>query len=98
MMRRLICRGLVVSALLTMSTGCETLHSFLRGKDSDDGAAKKDDKDDSLKVKAVDSDTSKILDVDSDSKKSQPFFKSNRTSGGWSSEAREIEKSLGVGN
>ena len=98
MMRRLICRGLIVGALLTMSTGCETLHSFLRGKDSEDGSAKKEDKDDSSKIKAVDSETSKILDVDSDAKKSQPFFKSNRTSGGWSSEAREIEKDLGVGN
>jgi hypothetical protein len=96
MMRRLICRGLVVSSLLTFSTGCDTLHSFLRGKDNDADSAKKDEKDDSSKMKAVDADTSKILDVDSDSKKPQPFFKSNRTSGGWSSEAREIEKDLGV--
>ena len=52
MMRRLICRGLVVGALLTMSTGCETLHSFLRGKDSEDGSAKKEDKDDSSKIES----------------------------------------------
>jgi hypothetical protein len=96
MMRRLICRGLVVSALVTMSTGCDTLHPFLRGKDSEADSAKKDDKGDASKMTAVDADTSKILDVDSDSKKSQPFFKSNRTSGGWSSEAREIEKDFGI--
>jgi hypothetical protein len=96
MMRRLICRGLVVGALLTISMGCETLHSFLRGKDSEDASAKKEDKDDISKIKAVDSDTSKILDVNSDSKKSQPFFKSDRTSGCWSKEAREIEKDFGI--
>jgi hypothetical protein len=96
MMRRLICRGLVLGALATFSTGCDTLNPFLRGKDSDADSAKKDAKDDSSKMKAVDADTSKILDVDSDSKKSQPFFKSNRTSGGWSSEAREIEKDFGI--
>jgi hypothetical protein len=98
MMRRHIYRGLIVGALLTISTGCDTLHSFLRAKDSEYGSAKRDDKDDSSHLKAVDWDTSKVLDVDSDSKNSQPFFKNNRTSGGWSSEAREIEKSLGVGN
>jgi hypothetical protein len=92
MMRRHICRGLVVGVLLTLSMGCDTLHSFLRGKNSEDG------KDDSSKPKAVVTDTSKILDVDSDSKNSQPFFKNNRPSGGWSSEAREIERSLGVGS
>ncbi len=98
MMRRHICRGLVIGSLVAMSTGCEPLHSYLRGKDSEDGSARKDDKDDGSKPKEVDSDTSKILSVDSDSKKSQPFFKNNRPSGGWSSEAREIEKDLGVGN
>jgi hypothetical protein len=95
MMRRHIYRGLVVGALVTMSTGCDTLHPFLR-KNREDDSAKKDDKDDILKPKAVDSDTSKILDVESDSKKSQPFFKSNRSSGGWSSEAREIESHFGI--
>jgi hypothetical protein len=95
MMRRHICRGLVVGTLLTMSTGCDTLHSFVRGKDSEESATK-DDKDDSSKPKAVESEASKILDVNSDEKKSQPFFKSNRTSGGWSSEAREIEKDFGI--
>ena len=64
MMRRLICRGLVLGALATFSTGCDTLHPFQR-KDSDADSAKKDDKDDSSKMKAVDADTSKILGVDS---------------------------------
>jgi hypothetical protein len=76
------------------SSGCETLHSWLRPKDDED--AKKSDKDDPTKPKAVDSDTSKILGVDSDKDNQKPFFKSDRKSGGWSSEAREIEKDLGV--
>jgi hypothetical protein len=95
MKSRHICRGLVVGVLVTMLTGCEPLHSLVRGKDSTD---RKDVKDDSSTPGSVDSDGSKILDNDSDGKNSQPFFKNNRPSGGWSSEAREIERSLGVGS
>jgi hypothetical protein len=76
------------------SSGCETLHSWLRSKHDD--AAKQSDKDDPRKPKAVESDTSKIMSVDSDKDNPKPFFKSDRRSGGWSSEAREIEKDLGV--
>jgi hypothetical protein len=35
--------------------------------------------------------------VDSTEKNPQPFFQNNRRSGGWSSEARDIESHLGVG-
>lgn len=46
---------------------------------------------------AVEADTSKILAVDGDPKKPRSFFSNNRRSGGWSSEAREVESHLGVG-
>src|SRR5271155_4807590 len=98
MMRQLVCRGLILGAIFTSATGCETLHHMLRPHDNDD-AAKKDDKDDPAKPKAVESDVSKIKSVDSDDKNSEPFFKKTRPSSSWSKwspEAREIEKDLGV--
>jgi len=76
--------------------GCETLHSMLRSKKNDEEITRKADQDDPSKPKSVESDTSKIPSVDSNSKDPKPFFKSDRRSGGWSSEAREIEKDLGV--
>jgi hypothetical protein len=94
MTRRLICRVLCVSAFFALTTGCETLRSRLRG--GDDDRARTSDADDVTKPKAVESDTSKIMAVDSDSSNPKPFFKSDRRSGGWSSEAREIEKDLGA--
>jgi hypothetical protein len=74
--------------------GCETLRSRLRPGDED--RARVSDAADVTKPKAVESDTSKIMSVDSDSNNPRPFFKSDRKSGAWSSEAREIEKDLGV--
>ena len=94
MTRRPICRGLVLSMLVLGSSGCDTLHSWLRPK-QDDGA-KVAGKDDPTKPTAVEFDTNKIMSVDSDKDDPKPFFKSDRRSGGWSSEAREIEKDLGV--
>jgi len=96
MTRRFIYQGLVLSTLLIGSLGCEPHRSFFRPKDHDDEVAQKRDQDDPTKPKAVESDTSKIMSVDSDSKNPKPFFSGDRKSGGWSSEAREIEKSLGV--
>jgi hypothetical protein len=96
MTRRFIYHGLVVSALAVGSLGCDTTRSFLRPKDHDDEVAKKQDSDDASKPKAVESDTSKILSVDSDKDNQKPFFQNNRKSGGWSSEAREIERDLGA--
>jgi hypothetical protein len=87
MRRRLPLTALVSLALTFPLAGCETLRSWLRPKDDDDASSKKKD---------PDTDTSKIPAVDSDSKDPQPFFKNDRRSGGWSSEAREIEKDLGV--
>jgi hypothetical protein len=98
MMRQLICRGLILSAIVTSSTGCETLHHWLRPHDSDD-ASKKDDKDDPATPKAVESDVSKVKSVDSDDKDPQPFFQKTRPRSSWSPwspEAQQIEKDLGV--
>ena len=98
MMRQLICRGLILSAIVTSSTGCETLHHWLRPHDSDD-ASKTDEKDDPATPKAVESDVSKVKSVDSDDKDPQPFFQKSRPSSSWSKwspEAQQIEKDLGV--
>ena len=94
MTRRSMCRVLCVSAVMAGMTGCETLRSRLRPDDDDRGRVS--DADDVTRPKAVESDTSKIMGVDSDSSNPKPFFKSDRRSGAWSSEAREIEKDLGV--
>jgi hypothetical protein len=96
MMRRFICLGVAISSLVFGPVGCDTHRCFLRSKDDADEVAKKRDQDDATKVGAVESDPSKIMSVDSDSKDPKPFFNSGRRSGGWSSEAREIEKNLGV--
>jgi hypothetical protein len=91
MTRRILCRGLVSTSIVLGSMGCETTRSFLhRDKDGDVAS------DDPTKPVGVSSETSRIRSVDSDDKNSQPFFKSNRSSLGWSSEAREIERDLGV--
>ena len=98
MMRQLICRGFILSAIVNFSTGCETLHHWHRPHDSDD-ASKKDDKDDPATPKAVESDVSKVKSVDSDDKDPQPFFQKTRPSSSWSKwspEAQQIEKDLGV--
>ncbi|HKI16448.1 MAG TPA: hypothetical protein VKA15_01130 [Isosphaeraceae bacterium] len=83
-MRRFSTHALVWSALGLSLAGCEPHQSWLRQKDDDAASSDKD--------------TSKIPAVDSDSKNPQPFFKSNRLLGGWSSEARSIERDLGVNN
>jgi hypothetical protein len=94
MTRRSMCRVLCLGALGAGMTGCETLRSRLRPDDDDRARAAKED--DVTKPKAVVSDTSKIMSVVSDSSDPKPFFKSDRKSGGWSSEAREIESHLGA--
>jgi hypothetical protein len=83
-MRRFSTHALIWSALWLSLAGCETHHPWLRHKDDDMASSEKD--------------TSKIPAVDSDTKNPQPFFKNDRLLGGWSSEARAIEKDLGVSN
>ena len=90
MIRRFPWLRLVLSALCLVFTGCEPHSSWLRHNDDDDLPRRGSD------VKAVDSDASKISAVDSDSKRSRPFFDNSRPSLGWSSQAREIEKDLGI--
>jgi hypothetical protein len=87
-MRRIFTHTLIWSALGFSLAGCETHHPWLRHKDDDKVSSDKDSS----------SDTSKIPSVDSDSKNPQPFFKNSRLQGGWSSEARAIERNLGVTN
>ena len=73
-----------------VAAGCEPHRSWLRPRDDEEAQVRSYDK------KAGESDASKMLGEDSDEKKPEPFFKNNRRSGAWSSEAREIEKDLGV--
>jgi hypothetical protein len=82
-MRRFPWLGLVLGALSLLQSGCESHRSWLRPKDDND-------------AKAGASEASKIPAVDSDEKNPQPFFDNSRRSGGWSSEARSIERNLGV--
>jgi hypothetical protein len=86
MMRQLICRGLILGAVVVGSTGCETLHSMVRSNDKDDDA----------KPSVADSDAKS---GDSDDNDKKPFFNPTRSRSAWSSfspEAQSIEKDLGV--
>lgn len=97
MICQLLRRGLILGVLLSCSTGCETLHSMVRGHDKDQ--ASKEDINDPASPKAVGSDASKLNSVNSTDSDPQPFFKKTRPSSSWSSwspEARDIEKDLGV--
>jgi uncharacterized lipoprotein len=81
---------LLASSVVTIA-GCESLRQALRSS-SDDKAVKA-----TSGTTTADSDPSKIQAVDADAKNPKPFFQNNRRSGGWSSEAREIESHMGVG-
>ncbi len=87
-MRQFSTHALVWSALGFLLAGCEPHQSWLRSKDDDTADSKKDSSLDATKIPSVDSDT----------KNPQPFFKNDRLYGGWSSEARAIERDLGVNN
>jgi hypothetical protein len=97
MNRRFLALLLIMSLAAVTTAGCESLRQAIRS--SGDDHAQKSVKPTSgvADASAVESDPSKIQAVDSDTKNPQPFFKNNRPSGGWSSEAREIESHLGVG-
>ncbi len=90
MIRQFPWRRLVLGALCLVSMGCEPHRSWLRHNDDDDLSHRGSD------VKAVESDSSKIQAVDSEGKNSKPFFNNSRSSLGWSSEARDVEKDLGI--
>ena len=97
MTRNFISRGIVAGALVATLTGCETLHSSVRQKDNDEVSRKDDDS--SKNPEAVTSDVSKLKSVDSTDKSSSPFFSPTRARSaftGFSPEAQQIEKDLGV--
>ena len=94
MTRRSICRVLCLSAVMAGITGCDTHRSWLRPNDDDRG--KSSDPDDITKPGQIRSDTSKIMGVDSDANDPKPFFSNSRRWSGLSSEARDIERDLGV--
>jgi hypothetical protein len=97
MMRQLLSRGLLTSAIVFGAMGCETTHSFLHHDKDDDSAAKKEHvaEDDTNPTK-VTSDSTKIRSVSSNDKDSTPFFRSDRTPSAMSSQAAEIERDLGI--
>jgi hypothetical protein len=94
MVRRMRVLVLIMAASVLAIAGCESLRQAIRSASDDKSQT-------TVKptsgATAVDSDTSKIQAVDSDAKNPRPFFSNSRRSGGWSSEAREIESHLGVG-
>jgi hypothetical protein len=94
MKRRSMSRVLCLAAVVVGMAGCETLRSRVRPDDDNRGQLWGSD--DVMKPKGVDSDPSKIMSVDSDSQNPKPFFSGDRRSGGWSSEARQIERDLNV--
>ncbi|MGC8641482.1 MAG: hypothetical protein ACP5XB_16580 [Isosphaeraceae bacterium] len=96
MARRFLVSVAMMAFTVLAVAGCDSLRQAIRSGGTDQGKSL-----DSTAYgpggPAVESDTSKIQAVDSTEKNPQPFFQSNRRSGGWSSEAREIESHLGVG-
>ena len=92
MTRRKILRVLSLGVVTAALTGCDTLAPWHRQKDDDQAPGG----DDPTKPGSVRSDTSKISAVDSDSSNPKPFFSNSRRWSGLSSEARDIERDLGV--
>jgi hypothetical protein len=75
--------------------GCDSLKQMLRP--SKETEAHSLDSEHHPDHSGVETDPTKIHAVDADPKSPKPFFRNNRSAGGWSSEAREIEGHLGVG-
>ncbi|MHB1561649.1 MAG: hypothetical protein ACYC61_29725 [Isosphaeraceae bacterium] len=88
MIRRVPGRAIVLgsSCLGLLLAGCEPRHSWSR-------------KGDDMMSRYADDDSSspsKVIGGSADDVSPRSFFKNNRSSGGWSSEAREIESHLGA--
>jgi hypothetical protein len=99
MVRRLlvlVVMAIMASSVLTIA-GCESLREAIRTSSDDKASKSLKPKTGSEEVPAVDSDVTKVQAVDADAKHPRSFFQNNRRAGGWSSEAREIEGHLGVG-
>lgn len=92
MIRRFSWRKVSLAALCLVPLGCEPHHSWLRDKDDDEAKALA-----SGNPTEDDLSTRKVIGSNSDDQDAGSFFKGNRrSSGGWSSEAREIENHLGA--
>ncbi len=87
---RVLCLGAVVTGM----TGCESLKAWHRNSDDDGVPSSKSD--DPYKPTAVQMDANKVMGVNSDSNNQTPFFSNSRRWSGLSSEARDIERDLGV--
>jgi hypothetical protein len=93
----LVGRVLCLATVIAGMTGCDTLKSWHRNNDDDGVPSSRSD--DPYKPSAVQMDTSKIMGVTSDSNDSnnqKSFFSNTRRWSGFSSEARDIERDLGV--
>jgi len=97
MIRRFLALLMMMGLTGATIAGCESLRQAIRSGSDDHAQKSVKPTSGASETPAVESDPSKLQAVDSDSKSPQPFFKNNRPSGGWSSEAREIERNLGVG-
>jgi hypothetical protein len=96
MVRRCLVSLSMMACAVMAAAGCEGLRQAIRsGRDGQDNNLKSTAY--STGAAAAEADPTKIQAVDSSSKNPQPFFQNNRLSGGWSSQAREIESHLGVG-
>ena len=91
MIRRFSWRRLFVAGLCLVPVGCEPHHSWLRDKDDDEAKALAagNPTEDDLSAR-------KVIGSSPDDQDASSFFKGNRRSGGWSSEAREVESHLGA--
>jgi hypothetical protein len=97
MIRRSLALLVMLGLTAVTIAGCESLRQAIRSSSDDHAQKSVKSTNGGTEASAVESDPSKLQAVDSDTKSPQPFFKNNRPSGGWSSEAREIESHLGVG-
>ena len=96
MVRRLCVLSAILALSLALVSGCEGFRQAIRSNGNEEAA-----KAASAETKPTDpteADPTKIQAVDADAKHPKTFFQNNRSAGGWSSEAREIEGHLGVGN
>lgn len=86
MLVRIPWRKVFLAAVCLIPAGCEPHNSWLRPKQDDD-----------MMSGAADSKSpQKVIGSSPDDPTPTSFFQNNRRSGGWSSEAREIESHLGA--
>jgi|SRR5262245_31430291 hypothetical protein len=96
MVRRLLLLVAMAASWTLTFAGCETLRQSTRSAKNDRGKFWSSDRSEGAGAETLETDPTKIQAVDADAKNPRPFFQNNRRSGGWSSEAREIESHLGV--